>query len=79
MAAGITPTELRKNLYQLLDRVIETGEPLRVDRKGATLVIQSLGPPRVRFGDGPRLHVTDLSVDELAAVSWEDAWSRDPP
>lgn len=31
---SITPTELRRNLYTLLDEVIETGEPLGVQRGG---------------------------------------------
>lgn len=29
---SVTPTELRRNLYTLLDKVIETGEPLEVRR-----------------------------------------------
>ncbi len=36
----MTPTQLRKDLYRLLDRVIETGVPLEVERKGVTLKIE---------------------------------------
>ena len=40
MGEKITPTQLRKDLYRLLDRIIETGEPLEIERKGVTLQIE---------------------------------------
>ncbi len=30
----VNPSELRKNIYNLLDQVIETGIPLEINRKG---------------------------------------------
>jgi len=39
----VTLTELRKNLFKLVDRAIETGEPLVVRRKGRKVLIQA--PP----------------------------------
>ena len=35
----MTASELRANIYQLLDRIIETGEPLRIERKGQVLMV----------------------------------------
>lgn len=35
----ITASSLRQNIYKLLDKVIETGEPLEISRKGALLQI----------------------------------------
>lgn len=35
----ITPTELRENIYRLLDQVIETGVPLEIKRRGKKLRI----------------------------------------
>lgn len=35
----VTPTRLRAELFQLLDRVIETGEPLEIRRNGRILKI----------------------------------------
>jgi hypothetical protein len=37
MGSGISITELRQNLFQLADQVIETGEPLLIDRGGVQL------------------------------------------
>jgi antitoxin (DNA-binding transcriptional repressor) of toxin-antitoxin stability system len=36
---SVTVTELRANLYRLIDEVIETGQPLIVERNGQRVVI----------------------------------------
>jgi len=74
MSEAITPTELRKNLYRLLDQVLETGQPLRIDRGGQLILIIPATAHR-RFGDGPRLDCTPCTIDELASISWEHAWT----
>jgi hypothetical protein len=35
-----TLTELRNNIYQLVDLIIETGEPIIIDRRGVNLKIE---------------------------------------
>lgn len=37
MPASISITELRQRLFQLADRVVETGEPLLIERRGVRL------------------------------------------
>ncbi len=37
---SVTVTELRANLYRLIDEVIETGVPLTIERNGHKVVIQ---------------------------------------
>ena len=34
-----TPTVLRKNIYAVLDEVLETGNPVEIERKGRRLRI----------------------------------------
>jgi hypothetical protein len=75
MSETITATDLRARVYRILDTVLATGEPQAVIRKGRRLLIIP-ADAKIRFGDGPKLDVTDCDVDELAAVSWEDAWDR---
>jgi len=43
----LTPTQLRKDLYNLLDQVVETGKPLEIQRKGITLKI-TVEPPQTK-------------------------------
>lgn len=38
----VTATQLRSELYQILDRVLETGEAVQVTRSHGTLVIKPL-------------------------------------
>ncbi len=39
MSLEITATELRKNIYKLLDQVLENGKPIEIKRKGKRLLI----------------------------------------
>lgn len=42
----IKATNLRANLYSYLDRVLETGEPLEIERKGRRLRIGLAAAPK---------------------------------
>ncbi len=73
----MTVTRLRAELYRALDTVLETGEPLRIRRKGRILLITVDEEPRLDLTSLPKRHATALEPEELAAVSWDDAWSPD--
>lgn len=69
-----TATELRNNIYRVLDRVIETGEAVEVERNGKVLrisVVSSVPPvERVRA-------LSDLIVGDpanLEHVDWSSEW-----
>lgn len=74
----LTATQLRSELYRVLDRVLETGEPVEVERASGTIVIRRLESPRVakkarRTARGnPRLVVGD--PDELVHFDWSRHW-----
>lgn len=79
MMKSVTPTELRGNLFNLLDEVLNTGLPLEIDRGGKRLRIvlvekvdklQSLvRRPSVILGD----------PDDLVSLSWEQEVNLDLP
>lgn len=67
-------SRLRANLYRLVDRVLETGVPLDLERKGRRLRI-------VPTDDGGRLanlrpHPEYLNADpeSLVHLDWSDEW-----
>ncbi len=62
----ITATNLRANLYKLLDEVIETGQPIEFDRKGARIIISVEQKPSV-FDRLERRKLTpdNISEDDL--------------
>ena len=41
----ITLTELRKDLFRLADKALETGEPVVIERNGRTMVLMEAGKP----------------------------------
>jgi hypothetical protein len=79
MMKSVTPTELRGNLFNLLDEILSTGIPLEIDRGGKRLRIVPVEKidklqnlvrrPDVILGD----------PDELISLSWEQELNLDLP
>ncbi len=74
----ITASQLRADVYRLLDRVIETGEPLEIERNG---VVLRLVPPRPThwLDRMPRREVVVGDPEALAEVEWSGSWSPELP
>ena len=74
----VSATRLRADLYQLLDRVLETGEALEVTRSEGTLVIKRSTSNRrgasrkKKPSTNPDLIVGD--PDELVHFDWSRFW-----
>jgi antitoxin (DNA-binding transcriptional repressor) of toxin-antitoxin stability system len=74
----VTATKLRSELYQILDRVLETGESVEVTRAAGTVVIKPLlSEKRARAAKrkpkpNPNLVVGD--PDELIHFDWVAHW-----
>ena len=77
MATSLTATQLRRNIYQVLDEILETGIAQEVSRKGRKLLILPAEPKRRRLEDLPRRSITNCTLDELVATSWESSWDPD--
>ena len=75
----ITPTQLRTDIYNLLDEILKTGNPLEIIKGNKRLVIypmdkvnklQNLPPlPGVILGD----------ADDLVNINWVDEVNLDLP
>ncbi|HYG63962.1 MAG TPA: type II toxin-antitoxin system Phd/YefM family antitoxin [Thermoanaerobaculia bacterium] len=75
MKKPMTPTELRKDLYRVLDDVLETGVPQEVIRGARMLMIVPAGGRRLQLDDLTRREALACSPEELVATSWEQEWS----
>jgi antitoxin (DNA-binding transcriptional repressor) of toxin-antitoxin stability system len=71
---AVTASELRQNIYRLLDEVLASGEPLEIERKGQRLRI-------VPVTEGSRLdrltpHPGAISgdPDDLVSIDWSEHW-----
>jgi antitoxin (DNA-binding transcriptional repressor) of toxin-antitoxin stability system len=88
----VTLTELRRNIFRLVDQALETGEPIVVKRKGRTVTLAPDAPaPRngrpapddeegwARFWATPSEIQEDLSLEEInAAVRSYWRWDEEP-
>jgi prevent-host-death family protein len=65
----VTATALRADLYRLLDRVLDSGEPLEIVRHGRTLRLVADPPARVLDGLPVRNSLA-CTFDELVETSF---------
>jgi len=70
----LTATELRSNLYRLLDRALETGEPIEILRNGR--VIRLVPDTQVCHLDRLEAHPGYLTgdPDSIVHLDWSDQW-----
>jgi hypothetical protein len=77
-ALATTASQLRANIYRMLDEVLETGQALEIERKGKTLVIA----PKEEQSIWDRLPRREGFIvgdpDELIHMDWSSEWNPDP-
>jgi hypothetical protein len=77
-ALATTASRLRANIYRMLDEVLETGQPLEIERNGKTLVIA----PKEERSIWDRLPRREGFIvgdpDELIHIDWSSEWNPDP-
>lgn len=74
MADSYSVSRLRANLYRLLDRVLATGVPLEVERKGRRLKIVR-AEPGGRFEHlRPRPDYLNADPESLVHLDWSAEW-----
>lgn len=75
----VTPTELRANIYKLLDEIVRTGIPLEINKGGQRLRIVSVDKGNKFNNLLSRPGVISGDPDELVTISWEDEVNLDLP
>ncbi|MBF0349576.1 MAG: type II toxin-antitoxin system Phd/YefM family antitoxin [SAR324 cluster bacterium] len=73
----VTPTELRSNIYHLLDEVLSTGVPIEVNKGGRKLRIVPIGTTEKLQNLVSRPHVIQGNPNDLVNISWEDEVNLD--
>ena len=69
----VTATQLRQNLYRIIDTILETGEPVEITRKGGTVRIV----PDRKTSIWDRLEVHDVVIGDVE-LSWDSIWDGEP-
>jgi hypothetical protein len=71
----LSASELRKNLYKILDEVLKTGVPAEVRWRGKVLKIAPV-EPRSKLANLERRPYLRTDPEELVHLDWLDWWRR---
>jgi hypothetical protein len=72
----LTASKLREDIYNILDAVLATGEPVEIERKGRRLLISADKPPASRLDKiRKRPGMITGSPTDLAEVDWSGSWN----
>jgi prevent-host-death family protein len=75
----VTATELRTNVYQLLDEVLRSGSPIEVKRGDRKLRIVPIEKPDKLQNLAYRPDVIQGDPEDLVSLSWEGEVNLDLP
>lgn len=76
MADRVTATELRQHLARLLDRVLETGEPVALVHKGRRLWVTPEQPVDHLAGIVPIPGLIAGDPEALVEADWSTEWNE---
>lgn len=74
---SLTASSLRADVYNILDRVLETGRPAEIERNGKRLQIVAVDPVDP-FENLPKRNTIVGDPDELIHMDWYSEWDPDP-
>jgi len=74
MTESYTPTQLRQNLFRILDQVSKTGKPVEINRKGTLLEIQAKksGKKLDLIKQHPEFMKNE--PEAFVHIDWSDEW-----
>jgi prevent-host-death family protein len=75
----VTPTELRANIYKLLEEVLETGVPLEINKGSKRLRIVPVEQANKLQNLVSRPSVIQGDPEDLVDISWEKEVNLDLP
>lgn len=72
----MTATQLRANLYKVLDKVVDTGMTIEIERNGHVIKI-SCEQPKSKLANLIKHPGTIIGdPDELVHIDWSDKWNE---
>jgi hypothetical protein len=80
MGKRLTASQLRQNIYRILDEVIETGRPVEIERKGTVVRIEMERQAKSIF-EALTPHPGSIVGDseDLVHIDWSQEWKPDLP
>ncbi|MDA8164800.1 MAG: type II toxin-antitoxin system Phd/YefM family antitoxin [Desulfobacteraceae bacterium] len=75
---AVNASTLRENIYRLLDQVLETGQPLEIERKGKLLRVVPVSEP-AKIARLVKHDCLRGDPEEIVHLDWSEEWHRDLP
>lgn len=72
----LTASKLRADIYRILDRVLETGVPVEIERKGRMLRIVADTAPS-KLANLTRRPYLATDPEDLVEMDWSETWDAD--
>ena len=74
----VTASKLREDVYNILDSVLSTGEPVEIERKGRILRIVAVPPAGSRLARmKKRPGLINGDPQDLVEIDWSKEWNPD--
>ncbi len=75
----LTASKLRENIYRILDEILETGNPVEIERRGQRLKIIPENPTK-KLDRLIKRSYLKVDPEEIVHNDWSDEWkSNDLP
>jgi hypothetical protein len=71
----VTASKLRANIYNLLDKVLETGVAVEIHRKDKILKIVSVEAPS-KLSNLKKHNVLAVAPGDIVHMDWSDQWKN---
>ena len=75
---AITATELRQDIYKLLDEILDSGVPLEIERRGRRLQIVPAERPSKLDRLIPHPDAMTEDPEWYVHIDWSGEWNPDP-
>ncbi len=81
MGKRLTASQLRQNIYRILDEVIETGRPVEIERKGTIVKIEMERQHKKSIFETLTPHPGSIvgDLEDLVHIDWSREWKPDLP
>ena len=70
----LSASELRRNVYRVLDRVVATGQPVEIERRGRRLRIVPVEPSSKLGRLIARPDYLRVGAGDIVHLDWSDQW-----
>jgi hypothetical protein len=70
----LTASKLRENIYRILDQVLDTRVPVKIERRGKILKIVPTETPKKLDKLVDRANFLQVDPEDIIELDWSDAW-----